>query len=67
MAGCSSAEFAEVFAQHLCLPSVVCAGRVGEKVGKGKVDKFGDKVTSEALGEDGRRAQHRELEVALLE
>ena len=47
--GLSSPIMAEALATMLCLPSRVCADRVGEKVGGSKVDKFGVRVILENL------------------
>ena len=54
----SSAVFAEAFAAHLCLPSPVCEGRVGEKLGKATVDMYGDRIQAAALPGDGWRTRH---------
>ena len=40
----NSAVFAEAFAVHLCLPSPVCERRVGEKLGRATVDRYGDSI-----------------------
>ena len=40
--GFSNAEFSEAMVLVLCMPSPACKERVGEKVGKAVVDKFGD-------------------------
>ena len=47
--GLSSPIMAEAPATMLCLPSRVCADRLGEKVGASKVDKFGVRFFLENL------------------
>ena len=42
--GLSSPIMAEALATMLCLPSRVCADRMGEKVGGSKVDMFGVRI-----------------------
>ena len=54
----TSAEFAEVAATHLCLPSPACAAWVGAQIGDSVVDAFGDNIRSELMGEDGFRERH---------
>ena len=48
--GLSSPIMAEALATMLCLPSRVCADRVGEKVGGSKVDKFGVRILENLPG-----------------
>ena len=45
----SAQVFAEGMATYLCLPSRVCKDRVGEKVGRGVVDKYGERIILEPL------------------
>ena len=61
----SSAVFAEAFAAHLCLPSPVCEGRVGEKLGKATVDMYGDRIQAAALPGDGWRTRHDSIKLLL--
>ena len=58
MSGLRPAVFAEAMATHLCLPSPGCADYVGEKIGRTRVDVFGDKVQAAALPGDGFRTKH---------
>ena len=66
--GLSSPIMAEALATMLCLPSRVCADRVGEKVGGSKVDKFGVRIILENLpgGHWTDRHNAMEQEVAAL-
>ena len=58
----SPAEFAEVMATFLCLPSPVCKGRVGEQlVGRKKVDAFGDEVVTASLPGGGHKWKHDDM------
>ena len=61
----SSAVFAEAFASHLCLPSPVCEGRLGEKLGRATVDRFGDSVQAASLPGDGWRTRHDSIKLLL--
>ena len=61
----SSAVFAEAFASHLCLPSPVCEGRLGEKLCRATVDRFGDNVQAAALPGDGWRTRHDSIKLLL--
>ena len=61
----SSAVFAEAFASHLCLPSPACEGRVGEKLGRATVDRYGDSVQAAALPGDGWRTRHDSIKLLL--
>ena len=54
-----------VFASHLCLPSPVCEGRLGEKLGRATVDRFGDNVQAAALPGDGWRTRHDSIKLLL--
>ena len=47
----------------LCMPSPACIGKVGQKVGR--VDSFGDNVTTEPLIGDTWRTQHDVVKTAL--
>ena len=66
--GLSSPIMAEALATMLCLPSRVCADRVGEKIGGSKVDKFGVRIILENLpgGHWTDRHNAMEQEVAAL-
>ena len=56
--GMSSAIFSEAMCMHLCLPSPACRDRVGEKIGRAKVDLYGDKIMSAQLPGDTWRIRH---------
>ena len=56
--GLSSTVFSEAVCGHLCLPSPACRDRVGQKVGKAVVDRFGDKVMAANLHGDTWRIRH---------
>ena len=49
----------------LCMPSPVCKERVGEKVGKAYVDKFGDNVMSQHLPGDHWRTRHDKIKMKI--
>ena len=59
--------FAEAVAAQLCLPSLVCKGRLGEVVGKkgGRVDPFGDVVQAAQLEGDAFRTRHDRLKMLI--
>ena len=50
----------------LCLPSLVCRDRVGESVGTGKVDLFGDTVLCQKLPGDGWRIRHDRIKQEIM-
>ena len=50
--------FREGLAMVLCIPSPACRDMVGERVGNGKVDLFGDSVLCQNLPGDGWRIRH---------
>ena len=56
----TAAEFSECVAALMCLPSPACCDPsvLGTKVGKRRVDKFGDNVMSQTLPGDGYRKRH---------
>ena len=54
----TSAEFTQCAAALLCVPSPACLPKVGEKVGKHNVDKFGDRVVAARMSGDGYRTRH---------
>ena len=47
-----------LMAMLLCIPSPACRDMVGEPVGTGKVDLFGDTVLCQNLPGDGWRIRH---------
>ena len=49
----------------LCTPSPACKDRVGEKVGKAVVDKYGNAVMNEPLPGDHRRVRHDTVKMAI--
>ena len=58
----SSAEFSEIFASSLCLPSPACRGRVGEVIkGQVRIDEYGDNLQATALCGDHWRTRHNAL------
>ena len=68
VSGMNSLIFAEACATYLCLPSRVCADRVGEKVGKSRVDAHGERIVSENLPGGHWQERHNEMaqEIAAL-
>ena len=56
--GMNNAEFSEAVAQLLCLPSPACVDRVGEKVGRKEVDRYGNNVMNEPLPGNHWRQRH---------
>ena len=63
--GFSNAEFSEAMALVLCMPSPSCKERVGEKVGKAVVDKFGDNIMSQHLPGDHWRIRHDKIKMKI--
>ena len=62
----SPAEFSEVVAAHLCMPSPVCATKLGEALpGRGRqrpvVDQYGDRVCAANLPGNGHKIRHDEM------
>ena len=54
----TSAEFSEAAASNLCLPSPVCAGRVGEVIkGRVKIDQYGDNIQATNIPGDHWRGR----------
>ena len=53
--GLTSTIFSKAVCMNLCLPSPVCRGRIGETIGRAKVDQFGDKVMAANLPGDSWR------------
>ena len=62
----SSEEFSECVAALLCLASLACASIVGQRVGRGTVDRFGDAVMAAALAGDGYRRRHDTMKMRIL-
>lgn len=54
----TSEEFTQCVETILCLPSTACAAKIGENVGKARVDKYGDSVVAEKVKGDGFRRRH---------
>ena len=50
----------------LCLPSPACRDLVGERVGTGKVDLFGDSVLCQNLPGDGWRIRHDRIKQEIM-
>ena len=63
--GLNNAEFSEAMALVLCTPSPACKDRVGEKVGKSVVDKYGNAVMNEPLPGDHWRVRHDTVKMAI--
>ena len=64
--GLSTAQFGEALTTFLCSPSPSCIDRVGEKIGKTRVDLFGDRLCIESNlvgGHQTRRHDYIKLEV----
>ena len=59
----TAAEFSECVAALLALPSPACSDplKLGQKVGKRRVDVFGDNVVSVAVAGDGWRKRHDQI------
>ena len=56
--GLPTSVFSEAVCSHLCLPSPACRDRVGERVGRSVVDRFGDAVMAAMLPGDTWRIRH---------
>ena len=63
--GLSSPVFAEALSTLLCMPSRVCVDRVGMKVGKSRVDLFGEKIINENLPGGGWTRRHDKIKVEI--
>ena len=61
-------EFSQAFSVTLCLPSPACADplRLGQRVGRRTLDKYGDNVAGQTLVGDGFRTRHDEIKRELL-
>ena len=64
----TSSEFSECAASLLCLPSPACSDprKLGERIGRRRVDKFGDNVVAERVAGDGFRRRHDAVKEKLL-
>ena len=62
----TAAEFSECTAALLCLPSPACREKLGEKVGRKRVDLYGDNVVGQKLCGDGWRRRHDEVKEKIL-
>ena len=60
--GLSSPVFAEALATLLAMPSLVCRDRVGEMVGRSRVDPFGVKVINAAIPGGHWTQRHNAIE-----
>ena len=56
--GLTSVIFSEAVCMNLCLPSPVCQDRLGESVGRVKVDLYGDNIMATNLPGDTWRIRH---------
>ena len=65
----SNAEFLEVFARYLGLPSPACAAQVGERLAstRARLDPYGFVLCATALPGDGWRTQHDGLKWRMVE
>ena len=63
--GLRGMAFSEALASILCMPSPACASRLGAKVGKKRVDLFGDNIQSAALPGDHWRTRHDSVKMVL--
>ena len=61
----SNMEFAEAAAALLCLPSPVCADKIGCRVGDRRVDMYGDQVQAATMEGDGWRTRHDNIKLFL--
>ena len=61
----SNMEFAEAAAVLLCLPSPVCADKIGCRVGDRRVDLYGDQVQAATMEGDGWRTRHDNIKLFL--
>ena len=60
--GLSSAQFSEAMSSLLCSPSPASLPRLGERIGKSRVDLFGDRLCTESgLTGDLQRKRHDEI------
>ena len=64
----SADEFSQAFSVTLCLPSPACADplRLGQRVGRRTLDKYGDNAAGQTLAGDGFRTRHDEMKRELL-
>ena len=56
--GLTSCVFREAVCSNLCLPSPACRDKVGQRIGRTIVDKYGDKVMAAQLPGDTWRIRH---------
>ena len=64
--GLSSPQFGEAFANILCLPSPACIDRIGEKIGKSRVDMYGDRLCTETCLSGGHQTRrHDQIKLEL--
>ena len=62
----TSDEFTQCVEALLCLPSTACSDVIGEKVGRVRVNRFGDNVVAATLRGDGWRTRHDQVKRRLL-
>ena len=62
----SSPVFREGLAMVLCLPSPACRDRVGEKIGSGRVDQWGDVVKCQTLSGGSWTIRHDRTKAELM-
>ena len=63
--GLRGMAFSEAMASTLCLPSPACRSRLGAKVGKKRVDLYGDNIQAAALPGDHWRTRHDSVKMTL--
>ena len=61
----SNMEFSEAAAALLCLPSPVCADKIGCRVGDRRVDLYDDQVQAATMEGDGWRTRHDNIKLFL--
>ena len=63
--GLSSNVFREAVCANLCLPSPACRDRVGESIGRARVDQYGDQVMAAQLAGDTWRIRHDSIKTEI--
>jgi hypothetical protein len=61
----SSPQFGEALCLLLCLPALCCRDRVGQKVGRRRVDLYGEEVVNENLAGGGFTRRHDAIKLEL--
>ena len=63
--GLTSSIFSESVCSNLCLPSPMCRDKVGQRIGRTIVDRYGDKVMAAQLPGDTWRIRHDTVKIEL--